>query len=153
MKNYLLEQFNATYNKKNWFVSLLDAVKDLSEVQAREKVKADVNSIYELVTHLTFWNERYLHKLRNHKLNEVADNDDTFKNEANLHFDQLMAKAEHVFSEWQIELAKPDPFPQGETNDWNSIVGHISSHNAYHIGQIVILRKLQGSWDKAKGVS
>ena len=26
-------------------------------------------------------------------------------------------------------------------------------HNAYHTGQIVLLRKLQGSWDRTKGVS
>jgi hypothetical protein len=25
-------------------------------------------------------------------------------------------------------------------------------HNAYHIGQIVYIRKLQGSWDPEKGV-
>jgi hypothetical protein len=28
----------------------------------------------------------------------------------------------------------------------------IEAHNAYHIGQIVYLRKLQGSWNPDKGV-
>jgi uncharacterized damage-inducible protein DinB len=31
-------------------------------------------------------------------------------------------------------------------------IAHISAHNAYHTGQIIIIRKLQGSWDPAKGV-
>ena len=35
---------------------------------------------------------------------------------------------------------------------WYSDIAHICTHNAYHIGQIVYVRKEQGSWDPAKGV-
>jgi uncharacterized damage-inducible protein DinB len=116
MKNNLLEQFNTTYNTKDWCAPLLDAVKDLTEAQAREKVKGDINSIYELVTHLVTWNERYLHNLRDQVVPVIDDNMDTFKNEANLHWDELMAKAEHVFSEWQGELQKG--LPANDKTDW-----------------------------------
>jgi hypothetical protein len=33
-----------------------------------------------------------------------------------------------------------------------SEIAHIGTHNAYHVGQIVLVRKLQGSWDPNKGV-
>jgi len=33
-----------------------------------------------------------------------------------------------------------------------STIAHIGAHNAYHIGQIIYVRKLQGSWDPEKGV-
>ena len=33
-----------------------------------------------------------------------------------------------------------------------STIAHIGTHNAYHIGQIIVIRRLQGSWDPAKGV-
>ena len=33
-----------------------------------------------------------------------------------------------------------------------SLVAHVGAHNAYHIGQILYVRKLQGAWDPAKGV-
>ena len=33
-----------------------------------------------------------------------------------------------------------------------SEIAHIGTHNAYHIGQIVFVRKEQGSWDPEKGV-
>ena len=36
---------------------------------------------------------------------------------------------------------------------WFSPLAQQNIHNAYHIGQIVLLRKLQGSWDRTKGVS
>jgi hypothetical protein len=31
-------------------------------------------------------------------------------------------------------------------------IANICTHNAYHIGQIVYVRKLQGSWNPDKGV-
>ena len=31
-------------------------------------------------------------------------------------------------------------------------IAHISTHNAYHTGQILYVRKLQGSWNPANGV-
>ena len=31
-------------------------------------------------------------------------------------------------------------------------LSHISTHNAYHIGQMVFVRKLQGAWEPEKGV-
>ena len=33
-----------------------------------------------------------------------------------------------------------------------SQVAHIGAHNAYHLGQIIYVRKLQGSWNPDKGV-
>jgi len=36
---------------------------------------------------------------------------------------------------------------------WAPTIGNICTHNAYHIGQIVYVRKLQGSWNPDKGVN
>jgi hypothetical protein len=33
-----------------------------------------------------------------------------------------------------------------------SLIAHVGTHNAYHLGEIVYVRKLQGSWDASKGV-
>jgi hypothetical protein len=35
---------------------------------------------------------------------------------------------------------------------WSSTIANISTHNAYHTGQILYIRKLQGSWDPEEGV-
>ena len=45
--------------------------------------------------------------------------------------------------------------PVSATNQakWSTLISNINAHNAHHGGQIVLLRKLQGSWDYAKGVS
>ena len=35
---------------------------------------------------------------------------------------------------------------------WASEIVHIGTHNAYHVGQMIVVRKLQGSWNAEKGV-
>ena len=32
-----------------------------------------------------------------------------------------------------------------------STIAHVGAHNAYHIGQMVYIRRLQGTWDPSKG--
>lgn len=151
MNKYLLEQFNATFDRKEWFVCLREAVQGLTDEQARWKPDVNFNSIYEQVVHLIFWNDRYLHKLRGADLPGVQTSEETFQAEAKIHFDQLMVRADEVFSQWQAVLSQN--LPADEKHDWSSIVGHINLHNAYHVGQIVLMRKMQGSWKKEYGVS
>ncbi len=33
-----------------------------------------------------------------------------------------------------------------------SEIAHVGTHNAYHVGQIIYIRRLQSSWDPEKGV-
>jgi hypothetical protein len=40
----------------------------------------------------------------------------------------------------------------GKLAAWASEIAHIGTHNAYHLGQIIFVRKLQGSWNPEKGV-
>jgi uncharacterized damage-inducible protein DinB len=62
-------------------------------------------------------------------------------------------------TEWRSLLEAADESKFGEavsaTNSsaWSSIIAHVNVHNAHHGGQIVVLRKLQGSWNAKEGVS
>jgi uncharacterized damage-inducible protein DinB len=46
-----------------------------------------------------------------------------------------------------IEAADEKSFLEQADN-----IAHVSAHNAYHTGQILYIRKQQGSWDPEKGV-
>lgn len=35
---------------------------------------------------------------------------------------------------------------------WSSVISNLTIHNAYHIGQIVEIRKMYGLWDPKNGV-
>ncbi len=39
-----------------------------------------------------------------------------------------------------------------QLTEWAPTLANISTHNAYHIGEIVMVRKEQGAWDASKGV-
>jgi hypothetical protein len=54
-----------------------------------------------------------------------------------------------VMTEWETAVAAAD---DAKIALWAPTIAHVGAHNAYHIGQIVYVRKLEGVWDPAKGV-
>jgi predicted secreted Zn-dependent protease len=46
-----------------------------------------------------------------------------------------------------------EPVPTKSERRWSELIADVNAHNAYHGGQILLLRKLQGSWNPEKGVS
>ncbi len=62
-------------------------------------------------------------------------------------------------SEWRnlLEAADESKFDEAvsatNSSAWSALLAHVNAHNAHHGGQIVVLRKLQGSWDAKEGVS
>jgi hypothetical protein len=52
-------------------------------------------------------------------------------------------------TEWEKAVEAAD---DKKLEEWASTVAHVGTHNAYHIAQIVFVRKEQGSWNPGKGV-
>jgi uncharacterized damage-inducible protein DinB len=52
-------------------------------------------------------------------------------------------------TEWEQAVAAASDAKVAENA---SMIAHVGTHNAYHIGQIVYIRKEQGSWNPAQGV-
>ena len=154
-KELLLNQFDACYDTENWFVPLTKAVDGLTMEQAQWNNGSSNHSILQLVHHLIFWNERYLLRFKELPLPPVkeSDIDPTFEMELN-GWDSTLKKLNEVFSGLRDvfknateEKLQSSPFK--DSNDpWYSVIANINIHNSYHIGQIVYIRKLQGSWGK-----
>jgi len=162
-KELLLEQFTACYDENGWFVALKNAVKDLTAEQAIWKTENLDNSIWEIVRHLNFYNEAYLKRFKGiDYVYPTDDNSETFSSADEATEDAWRAEIERfdsIMSEWRnlLEAASEDKFNEAvsATNKslWSSLLAHGNVHNAHHGGQIVVLRKLQGSWDAKQGVS
>jgi len=158
-KQILLEQHTACYDENNWFVSLKSALEGVTAAQAAWKPVGADNSIWENVNHLIFWNERWLQRYRG-ELNDPQDveNTGTFKS-GETDWQKTLEKLDAVMEEWRAKLKTiTDEKLESPVNDayqapWRSPLAQQNIHNAYHIGQILLLRKLQGSWDRSKGVS
>jgi len=159
MKEILLEQHTACYDENNWFVSLKTVLDGVTAEQAVWKPEGADNSIWETVNHIIFWNERWLQRYRG-ELNEPqdVDNDTTFDSNE-IDWQATLDKLTAVMDEWREKLeAITDEKLESPVNaayqaPWLSPLAQQNIHNAYHIGQILLLRKLQGSWDPSKGVS
>ncbi len=155
-------QFHACFDEENWFVTFKKAVEGLSPEYAEWKRDGN-HSIHELVNHIIFWNQRYLNRFKNVPLSEIKDNEYTFTNESTGNnidgWKATVEKAESVFANWISLLKEADDtrlegeaFP-GAGGNWYEYLSNITIHNAYHIGQIVTIRKQQGSWNPEQGVS
>lgn len=67
-------------------------------------------------------------------------------------FDSIMTEFRELIC--VSDDGKFDQSVSGENQaKWSTLISNINTHNAFHGGQILLLRKLQGSWDSAKGVS
>lgn len=157
MKQLLLAQFRSTFNHADWFVPFQTAIEGLSEEQAFEKKDAAGHSIANLVQHLIFWNERYLNRLKGISGQEaVKDNAATFELPGSISWKELEEKANRLFHAWEtaLEHVEEKTLHSEMTGiPWPDIIGQICLHNAYHTGQILTLRKMQGNWNSSKGVS
>jgi uncharacterized damage-inducible protein DinB len=151
LRSILLEQLHTTHNTNDWFVSPSKAVEGLAPEQASWTDGKGNHSIGQLANHLIFWNARNLARFKGETPPKFSgNNDETFnsfdaKSWANTvqQLDQVMTDIEKfVESADDATLAK-----------FASAIAHIGTHNAYHTGQIIYIRRLQGSWDPQKGVS
>ena len=161
MKQIVLEQFTACYDTNTWFVAVRNTLDGLTAAEAAWKPAGADNSIWEIVSHLNYYNYAYVERFKGVDYQyPAADNDATF------------AAGEATEEGWKAEIAKLDailtefrdlisgadeakfgePVSASNQASWATLISNINAHNAHHGGQIVLLRKLQSSWDRSKGV-
>lgn len=162
-KEVLLKQFAAAYDKNGWFVALKNALVNLTAEQAAWKTENIENSIWEILAHLNFYNRAYIERFKGIEYDySTNNNDETFAGAENPSEEAWAAEIgnfEGIMTEWRSLLeAAPDekfdePVSAERKTSWAVLLSHANLHNAHHGGQIVLIRKLQGSWDASRGVS
>src|SRR5205085_9740536 len=150
LKSILLEQLRSTHNKAEWFVPANTAVEGLTAEQASWTDGKGNHSVGQLVNHLIFWDRRELQKFKGEPQDKFSgNNDETFNSFNAKQWAAAVKQLDEVMSDWEKAVDAAD---ETKLKDWYSDVAHIGAHNAYHIGQIVLVRKEQGSWNPDKGV-
>jgi uncharacterized damage-inducible protein DinB len=159
-KDVILEQFRCCQKKSHWFVSFEKAVAGLTPELANWKKTESENSIWEIISHLVFWNKRFLNRFKNIENPKMeGSNDTTFTFLKGLEWEQVLERFNGVITDWYetIENSEDEKFDQYISEEsketWLESLSSITLHNAYHIGQIVTIRKIQGSWDPEQGLS
>ncbi|WP_260985547.1 DinB family protein [Paenibacillus xylanexedens] len=151
-KSILIDQLTACYNDKSWFIPLAEILDDLTTEEAVIK-NDNEQSIWSIVNHLIFWNEKWLDRFKEgeFRLDHNIDNDETFAvvqdqlNEAG--WTETLNRLENVFVSWRVILEETEEskltkqLPEYFDAPWWGVVSNLSIHNAYHVGQIMLLKK------------
>ena len=151
LKTVLLDQLKSTHNQQDWFVPASKSVAGLTAEQASWKQGEANHSIAQLVQHLVFWNQAQLAKMKETKGPQYSGkNDETFGGSVDkAAWDKAVADLDAVLTDMEKWIEAAD---DKTLQPWYDTIAHISAHNAYHTGQILYIRKQQGSWDPEKGV-
>ena len=150
LRSILLDQLKATHNEKDWFVPANVAVEGLTAEQANWTDGKGNHSIGQLAYHLVFWNTQELAKFKGETPPKYSGkNDDTFYNFDARQWNDTVQQLDKIM----IDLEKFVETADDKTIEKNAgTIARLGTHNAYHIGQIICIRRLQGSWDPEKGV-
>ena len=150
LRGILLDQLQTTHNKKDWFVDGNTAVAGLTPEQASWRDSSGNHSVGQLAYHLVFWNRQSLAKLKGEQPEKFSgNNDETFNNFDPKKWNETVQQFDQVMSEWEKAVAAAD---EKKLESWAPTIARVGTHNAYHIGEIVYVRKEQGSWNPEKGV-
>jgi uncharacterized damage-inducible protein DinB len=157
LRSLLLSELHSTHDKAEWFTPIKAAVAGVTAEQAKwvpqnAQGKLDPNanhSVGMLAYHLVFWNENALARLRGEKPPAPNTNEETFNDFDAAHWDEIVQRLDRVMKNLEAEVEK---MPEEKLAMSGPTISHISTHNAYHTGQILYVRKLQGSWNPENGV-
>jgi uncharacterized damage-inducible protein DinB len=159
LKSVLLAQLRSTHNKAEWFVPVNTAVAGLTPEQARWIPKSEGpnnpapadHSVGMLAYHLLFWNADALARFKGEKSpTPPSDNSETFNKFDATNWPTTVKKLDEVLTAWEKAVEAADDAKIAANAE---LIAHVGTHNAYHTGQMIVVRKLQGSWDPKKGVS
>ncbi|WP_208589611.1 DinB family protein [Gracilibacillus suaedae] len=150
-KEFILNQFEACYNRDTWFVSLKTALEGVSSYQASYKSENSTHSIMEIVHHVYFYNLLELNRFKDIAEDvSVKDNKTTFSVASEMSWELLVNKLFTIMKDWIDELKRCD---EEYIERHSQSLTYINLHIAYHIGQILQIRKSRGIWDENKGIN
>ena len=133
----------------NWTeVSIADTLKDVTAEEAATLTKASPNTIASLLHHITFWNRVMIQRMQGINVKIDAHNGyhvPSLQTEE----DWLQLKVENNISSHELAAAMSgfdeaklsEPLVAGGSSAYKNFQGAVE-HIHYHIGQMVILKKL-----------
>jgi len=151
-----LEQLDMHCHENEWFASMDQALHGVTAAEAAWTSSGISNSIWQIVNHLIFWNEDVIHRLKGtENPRKAEDNEETFGNQGNpedeIEWGQTVQRLSEVINNLKRVIEDLDdeklkaPYAANSSST-ERLLSNIMMHDTYHIGQIVLLRKLQSSW-------
>ncbi|PGS52407.1 DinB family protein [Bacillus sp. AFS041924] len=156
-KEFILDQLEVCRNVGSWIQPLSVALENLRLEDISWRQNDSTHTIGEIVYHLYFYNQRWLRRFKGETPTEVIEsNASTFRSMENLTQEgwrDLVERLDENLANWQQAIKEMDEsklyeqipnFPVDAA--WWGALSNLCTHITYHIGQIIYIRKAQGSW-------
>ncbi|MEH7238076.1 DinB family protein [Bacillus sp. JJ1562] len=145
-----LRMLDTTFDKESWYAPLKPAIDGLTAEQAMWRpIGEATKTIWENVNHLIFYKEKLTANLEGREWTQNLDGDETFYLTEQLNDDKewiaIVERADKVQRSLREALSKTTTEVL-EQNSLEEKLLDIMLHDAYHTGQIIQIRKMQGSW-------
>jgi hypothetical protein len=148
--DFLLNVLDSTFNKESWYAPFKQAIDGITAEQASWRPAGEATkTIWENVNHLIYYKERLAANLDGREWVHNLDGDETFYLTDQSNDDKEWKKVAERAENAQRNLRQVLSTISDEKLDQNSLEGKlldIMLHDAYHTGQIIQIRKMQGSW-------
>lgn len=150
LRTVLLHELRSTHNQADWFVPMNTALEGMTVAQANWQPPGGGHSVGQLAYHLLFWDRRNLAKLKGEAPGPYdGNNKETFDKFEDKDWKDTVHQLDRVMLELESLVESAD---DAKLASIAPTIANLCTHNAYHIGQIVYVRKLQGSWNADNGV-
>jgi len=150
LRSLLLHELHTTHTVADWFVPINTSLDGLTAEQANWQPPGGGHSAGQLAYHLLFWNRRNLNTFRGLKNEQFSGNNtETFDKFDSKQWADIVKQLDQVMTDLEKLVESAD---DQQLAKWATTIANICTHNGYHTGQIVYVRKLQGSWNPDKGV-
>lgn len=144
----IVSLFEKLYNGEPWIdVPMRGTLLSISAKQANDRPLPNCNTIWEIVNHLIDWKVNVQERLRGQIMESPANNYiSTVPDISQKAWDETLKRFDSVQNEWIEFLKKFDPksyesvYPPNQMTYYEHMLG-VLQHDAYHLGQIVILAK------------
>lgn len=159
LKDYIVLQRQHSWAQEEWIVPLSKAIEGLTASQAAWIPPVGGLTIWQMVNHMNYYNQRMLDRIGASAPLEptTITNEETFGTAGNAgdeaawqHTVALTSKIalslEATLASINEEQLHMPYFIPTKTTTLAELIVPWLIHDAYHIGQIVLLRKQQGSW-------
>jgi uncharacterized damage-inducible protein DinB len=148
-REHIAKLFEALYNGNPWIdVTILGTLKKLPAVKATQKVSPELNSIWQLVDHIVSWRLNVLQRVQGKIMTTPENNYITVvRDSSEASWQQALKSLEDSQALWISFLNNCNEgefekiYPKNSLSYYEHIHG-ILQHDAYHLGQIVLLSKL-----------
>lgn len=141
--------FEKLYDGDPWLdISIVPTLSKLSAVQAAKRPLANCNTIWEIVNHMVSWRLNVLRRVQgelmttpqSNYVEPISDASETAWKKSRDNFEAAQQQWLQLLTEFQ-ESDFEKIYPPNQMTYYEHIQG-ILQHDAYHLGQIVLLSKL-----------